>query len=364
MPQSQCRCSNQWTDCPYEKLCEDGGSEIEKLRAKAKADLADLGPTPADGGALLCALGQELEKLTGIVDYAFSQALPEQGAKVVLNQALCPLYDRTLADGDKTLTGAFVESFAKRLNAVLLTSNIAMTCWRKGTNGVELKRGQAGCKDPTGEVLRLLKIVKELLFIGLRAAGLKVVAIIASANASHASFDLAGKKHYVAHQGKGLYEGVRIFLTPHPKYASPTCVNNDAVAMRLGALGKDQLAVTSRVLLGWAEMATALNLLVAGGDEAQAESCEEIYEALRQDENSPAVAREWQHRLTNTTSPEVAAKLKEAIRKNSQAGGEPRTRALAVAVVGAVGVAVAIALVVAAAHPSDLIWRMQASRAR
>ena len=144
--------------------------------------LKDLDGKP-DGGALLRWLGQQLKQITGLTDFSFGVDLPAAGTKVVLLRVLCALRELTLADGGATLSGAFVDSFERTLGLHIVRSNIQMECHRKGEDGVELTHGQAGCVDPTGRALRALSDVKELHFIGVLAAGLKVVGIIASSNA-------------------------------------------------------------------------------------------------------------------------------------------------------------------------------------
>ena len=87
-------------------------------------------------------------------------------------------------------------------------------------------------------------------------AGVDVVAIIASSNASILSFpNLVTENHFVQQKGEGTYAEVPFFTTPHPKYISPKCMFTNSVATRLGVSLGDALAVTSAVLEGWARVA-------------------------------------------------------------------------------------------------------------
>eukprot|EP00966_Prymnesium_polylepis_P078956 1829976-Prymnesium_polylepis.1 len=106
-----------------------------------------------------------------------------------------------------------------------------MVCHRKGSDGEELKGGEAGCKDPVRDTLRVLSKVKELHFLGLRAASLNVVGIVAASSASIASFVGETKAKTVemfaaCEPECDTYEDMPIFTAPHPKFVSPTCVNN------------------------------------------------------------------------------------------------------------------------------------------
>ena len=141
-------------------------AELEALLVRAKAEQSAL--KAPDGGALMRELGARVEALAGWRDFSFFEELPAAGTEVLLLRALCPLYERTLADGPDTISGAFVDSFERVTGILIIRSNINGKCRRKGKGGVELKRGQAGCVDPTGETLAVLTDVKELHFYGLR----------------------------------------------------------------------------------------------------------------------------------------------------------------------------------------------------
>lgn len=312
--------AHDWTRDPNVQLVDNEAALFELLRI-TKARVAALKKGGVVDRTLLRKLGEKVEALAGYEDFAFFQELPPEGTKVVAAQSLCPLKDKTLADGAATLTGSFINAFERHLGLPLMRSNIAGACWRKGKGGVELKRGQAGCVDPTGATLRVLAAVKELYMLGLIAAGLIVVGIIASSNASFESFGVHhSKEHFVAHVvDDGIYAGVPIYGTPHAKFVSPTCVNNASVATRIGGSLGDPLSTTSRVVDGWARMGA---MLLGRKGAALERAAKSIYEGLRADESSRAVVREWLYRFTTTTTPETEARLKKAQFENSSKGGE------------------------------------------
>ena len=314
-----------WTEDPDVQLVA-GRVEVEERLRWAKAVLYS-DKTP-DGGELHRSNGKWLEALTGEPDPSFSQDLPGVGEKVVMLQALCSKYEKSLHDGDDTLSGAYVDSLERQVGMRIMRTNIARVCQRKGKDGVEPKGGQAGCVDPTGLRLRVLGMVKELYYLGLLAAGVDVVAIIASSNASILSFtNLVTENHFVQQQGEGTYAEVPFFTTPHPKYISPKCMFTNSVATMLGVSLGDALAVTSGVLEGWARVAAQIGQLARELEPLEGEPLEAamrpVYEALRTDPKSPVVAREWADRRTTTTSPETQAKLKAALAERSRQGGEP-----------------------------------------
>ena len=327
-----------WTDNPDKTLVENSAKIKERLDAVKKEQLRSKSKKSAkksrkeskigDGGAQLKRDGEWLESLTGNRDFSFFQPLPEAGAKVVLIRCLCNKYELSLADGDATLSGAFVEAFGRALGEPyhLILSNISMVCHRKGEGGVEPLDGQAGCEDPTEERLEVLAMVKELQYLGLLAAGLDVVAIIASSNASIASFgNLESGKHFMPQEGTGTYKGVPIYTAPHPKYISPKCRFTSSVARALGVPLGDSLAVTSAVLDGWSCIAASIASLHPFEGESTEDSedfeayARMVYEALRDDDKSGVVAREWELRYTTTTSPETQAKLEAALGEHFRA---------------------------------------------
>ena len=127
-----------WTDDPYHQL-RANADELVSLLHHAKALVAVLldGGAP-DGGALMRQLCMDVVRITGHDDFALSQDVPPAGTKVVLVRALCERHELSLADGDATLSGAFLSSFARATGLRLVYSNIATTCWRKGKDGCAL----------------------------------------------------------------------------------------------------------------------------------------------------------------------------------------------------------------------------------
>ena len=237
---------------------------------------------------------------------------------MVLIQCLCNLRDKSLADGDATLTGAFIAAFGRLLPYDLILTNLSMVCHRKGEDGVELEGGQAGCVDPTGDRLKALALVKELHYLCLQAAGLEVIATIASSNASIKSFfgNRVPGVHFKWYEGTGTYEGRRFLTAPHPKYISPICRFITSVAKALGVPLGDPLAVTSACLEGWALIATS----IAYAQQCEGETFDDFeegvqyaYEALLDDSTSGAVAREYKHRRTSTTTPAMQARFEKAL---------------------------------------------------
>ena len=312
-----------WTTNPNALLVKNAGV-IAELKRDVIALVATLVYPNRD---LMGEVGEIVERLSGQHDFCFFEELPPVGSDVVVLRALCPLYGKTLADGDDTLTGSFVDSFERALEVPIVRTNINMECLRKSdADGDELTGGSKGCCDPTGVELRVLADVKDMHFLCLRAAGVRVLGVIASSNGSITSFGVkpADVEHFVAYDGLGIYAGIPIFFTPHPKYASATCINNASVTQRIGGSLGDRLSTPSRVLNGWATMGSSL--LRFEGDEAD-NVARDIYERVRMDETSRVTVREWDLRFSSTTTPETDARLKEELRKQSSSGGAfSRTR--------------------------------------
>ena len=321
-----CASTRRWTADPYERLVE----KLPEIKARVVLEQGRATEKP-DRGRLL-EYGKWLEELTLLHDFSFFEELPKAGTQVVVVRALCNLYEKSLADGCATPTGAFIEAFGRHLGIHLVLSNLGMVCWRKkDKNGVlEPTGGQAGCVDPSGKRLEALAAVKQLHFLGLRAAGLDIIGILASSNASIESIDgLVTKNHFVLQQSKGMYKDTPTYTTPHPKYVRPGCVFTASVALTLGVPLNDALAVTSAVLEGFARIAAALmshaskDKPLEGEPLEQAASC--VYEALSTDPTSGAIVRPWPQRRSTTTSPELHAQLVAALAEQSRRGGEPAT---------------------------------------
>ena len=321
-----CASTRRWTADPYERLVE----KLPEIKARVVLEQGRATEKP-DRGRLL-EYGKWLEELTLLHDFSFFEELPKAGTQVVVVRALCNLYEKSLADGCATPTGAFIEAFGRHLGIHLVLSNLGMVCWRKkDKNGVlEPTGGQAGCVDPSGKRLEALAAVKQLHFLGLRAAGLDIIGILASSNASIESIDgLVTKNHFVLQQSKGMYKDTPTYTTPHPKYVRPGCVFTASVALTLGVPLNDALAVTSAVLEGFARIAAALmshaskDKPLEGEPLEQAASC--VYEALSTDPTSGAIVRPWPQRRSTTTSPELHAQLVAALAERCRRGGEPAT---------------------------------------
>ena len=307
-----------WTENPNARLVKNA-----RVIAALKRDvIALVAMLDKPNRNLMGEVGKIVEQLSGLHDFCFFEKLPHSGSAVVVLRALCPLYGKTLADGDDTLTGSFVNSFESALNMPVVRSNINMECLRKGdADGNELTGGSAGCCDPKGDELRVLADVKDLHYLCLRAAGVHVRGVIASSNGSIASFGVkpADAKHFVAYDVGGIYAGSQIFLTPHPKFASATCINNASVARRIGGSLGDPLSTPSRVLDGWANIGS--RLLGFDADAAGKAAAKDIYERVREDPTSRATAREWDLRFSSTTTREKEARLKMELRKEKVKGG-------------------------------------------
>jgi hypothetical protein len=309
-----------WTTDPNVTLVANMPA-LKALLAEAKAHVVQLKAAGVTDRKYLSKLGVEIKRLSGgLVDFAFEVPPPASDTRAVVVRALCPLHAQTLKDGAATLTGAIIRSygaaFKQHAGAVLVHSNVAIKCWRKGKGGVELKGGAAGCTDVFADkTLLALALVKELHTLGLLAAGVVVCGIIASSNAAAKSLGLDPKKikHYVAYAGKGVYAGIPIYCTPHPKFASATCTNNQAVAQRVGGALGDRLSPPSRVLDGFAAIGAAVS--------GRPSVAERIYEHVRKDPTSRATVREWPLRFTSTTTPATEARLQEELRQKSGRGG-------------------------------------------
>ena len=300
-----------WTENPNARLVKNA-SVIAALKRDVIALVAMLVKPNRN---LMGEVGEIVERLSGLHDFCFFEKLPHSGSAVVVLRALCPLYGLTLADGDDTLTGSFVNSFERALGMPIVRSNINMVCLRKSdADGDELTGGSAGCCDPKRVELRVLADVKDLHFLCLRAAGVHVRGVIASSNGSIASFGVtpADVDHFVAYDVDGIYAGIKTFFTPHPKYVSATCINNASVTLRIGGSLGDRLSTPSRVLNGWAKIGSRLQGFVA--DAAVEAAANRIYECVREDPTSRATVREWDLRFSSTTTRETDARLKEELK--------------------------------------------------
>ena len=137
-----------WTHDPYE-LLRNNTPALEELRrymtyrAKCGRPLTTW------------QVGDAVWRITGIKDCAFYQ-VPVTGKVAIVQvrrirvsdslcqlstprsatrtpQALCPLYDQTLADGDVSKSTTFIQEHARISGVTLVWDNISMTCFRKGS---------------------------------------------------------------------------------------------------------------------------------------------------------------------------------------------------------------------------------------
>ena len=145
-----CGCiEHNYTENPYVKLAANG-PKIRALRETIGQQVARLQADGRVDRTLMETIGKELQDLTGLMDDAFFRSLPPSGSSVVVLQGLCPLYELTLNDGNKTVSGAFAASVKRVLEQHGLKTvccNLAMKCWRKGDKeGKELTGAAAGCE--------------------------------------------------------------------------------------------------------------------------------------------------------------------------------------------------------------------------
>jgi hypothetical protein len=321
-----CSCRNI-TQSPYDTLLKNG----EPIRDLLKATEKYVRNLQADGKVdrkLMRILGEKLQELTGLSDFAFLADLPPSGSKAVVLRALCPLRDLTLGDGDATISGAFAASLQRVLEQHGLKTvccNLAMTCWRKGDKeGKELTGAAAGCVDPKGVVLQLLAIVKQLYVLGLQAAGLTVGGMIVSSNAPAESLGL--DPNSVTHGVKctadaDLYEKIPVVCTAHYKYTTGRPIFITSVALRYG-VHDNPLAVATAALICWAKALAIMTTGSAGSED----DVKKFYELLNDDRESPAKGRKWEDRSKSDLSPEEAKQLKaelsERVRKIGKVPGQ------------------------------------------
>ena len=291
------------------------------MLCKTEEAVSQLVATDEIDPGMLRRLGEQVERLTGNRDRSFFTDVRQlAGHKVVLIRALCALYEHTLDDGGASLSGAITASMKAaaeslpQTEATLCFTNIAMVCQRKGEDGVEDQI--PGCVDPKGEALEMLAVVKQLHFLGLKAAGVEVVGIVLAGRASQASvlgkWDAQQDGSPIA--GTGTFEGVCLYPVPHPKYGSATACLNKGVAHSLGANAEDPLAVPTKTLLVYSRsVASALGL---GEDGAKA-----LYEAVRKDGTSRVTVREYERRDACDSTPGEKAQLAEELSKKSRVAG-------------------------------------------
>jgi hypothetical protein len=307
-----------YTVCPYSQLKENE----RELAALKEEVMAMPIPSRGDGGALLRSVGKRVQALSGIRDASFFSTLPPPSTRVILIRALCPLHEKTLEDGAITASGAATAAIATTLRASGIEAvfeNTAMTCWRKGKDGVELKGGAAGCMDLTGDDLKVCCSVKDMRFRALEHAGVEVLGILALSNSASASLeggDIDAPFFEVRLGGKadGVYSGIPRTSAPHPKYLTSAPVFTSAVGLRLGVMAGDRWNVPTAMLVGIAGFLAPL----VGGRATQ----KFLYEAMRLVPKSRLLVRSWDLRNTTTTTKDMHDKLVEEDREKSSRGGE------------------------------------------
>ena len=78
-----------------------------------------------------------------------------------------------------------------------MRTNTAHECHRKGSGGMELPHGQAGCVcDQSTKLLSLLALVKQLFILGVQLEGVVVQALIASSVPTATSLGLQKAPHF------------------------------------------------------------------------------------------------------------------------------------------------------------------------
>jgi hypothetical protein len=206
-----------------------------------------------------------------------------------------------------------VDSLEDASGMVFWRCNIAIYCQRKGREGKELGNGQSGCVDPKGTVLQALSLVRLLHVLGVQAAGLNVLGIIASGNASVAALGLKKQvEHYTAVSGTGGLSGIKLYATPHFKFLNPSAIQNQQVALRLKVPLGNPLAVTTSILLGWCDILTNLQSL---------RDLEFIYSKCAEDPQSRIIVHSFKNRLERAIDPVEQGKLREELRLSSIKGG-------------------------------------------
>ena len=274
---------------------------------------------------LMAQLGARVAALAGFADPAFSMPLPAEGARVVVFQALCPLYAQWLGDGGDALSTVFLEALQRAAGLRFVLCNIAFRCWRKGVDGVEPTGGAAGCHcELEQELLDVLADVRKVHLLGLEAAGVTVVCIVAAAQDSIASLIGKAAAKTVELGVPRAVDARTLFALQHPKFGFWVCRFDKAVCDRLKILKGDVLLRASKVLELYAKVASAVRELVDGGEL----HAEVIYTRVREDEAACAsglVVRPWDDRNDTTTDEETSARFDKAQREQrSKAGSSPK----------------------------------------
>ncbi len=99
-----------WTAVPNTLLVSNR-AQLAGLSRRTRTNVAALVASKERDFGLVLRLGDEVERLSGHRGFCFFQQLPDAGAQVLLLCALCPLRELTLADGGRSVTGAFIDSY-------------------------------------------------------------------------------------------------------------------------------------------------------------------------------------------------------------------------------------------------------------
>ena len=315
-----------WTASPWAQLLKNA-VQLKALLSEARAAVAEVVRSRKADRTLMARLGARVAALAGFADPAFSEPLPAVGARVAVCQALCPLYAQWLADGGDALSTVFLEALQRAAGLRFVLCNIAFRCWRKGVDGVEPTGGAAGCHcELEQELLNVLADVRKVHLLGLEAAGVAVVCIVAAAQDSIASLIGKAAAKTVELGVPRAVDAWTLFALQHPKFVFWVCRNDKGVCDRLKILKGDVLLRASKVLETYATMAAAVRELI---DDVELPA-EVIYMRVREDKAARAsglVVRPWDDRDETTTDEETSARLDKAQREQRSKAGSSRKKA-------------------------------------
>jgi hypothetical protein len=312
---------SHWTACPYEKLLKNALA-LKALLREARAIVAEVVRTGKADRKLMARMGAAIEVLAGCKDPAFAVSLPAVGALVAIYQALCPLYEEWLGDGDggSALSTVFLAALQRASGLVLVLCNTSFVCWCKGAHGTEKARGAAGCHcDYSAGLLEVLADVRELHMLCLEAARVKIVGVIAASKDAIASF--VGKAASTVALGELLEDYRRpLFALQHPKFAFVASSNDGSVCERLKIHKGDRVRRSSAVAELYAQTAVHVRELIDG----EVLRVEDVYELVRKDpltRKSGYVVRPWASRHETTSDAETTERLDAADFARRSKGG-------------------------------------------
>ena len=315
---------SHWTACPYEKLLKNALA-LKVLLREARAIVAEVVRTGKADRKLMARMGAAIEVLAGCKDPAFAVSLPAVGALVAIYQALCPLYEEWLGDGDggSALSTVFLAALQRASGLVLVLCNTSFVCWRKGAHGTEKARGAAGCHcDYSAGLLAVLADVRELHMLCLEAARVKIVGVIAASKDAIASF--VGKAASTVALGELLEDYRRPFWAlQHPKFAFVASSNDGGVCERLKIAKGDRLHRSSVVAELYAQTVVLVRELIDG----EVLRVEDVYERVREDplaRKSGFGVRPYASRHESTSDEETIEQLEAADFARRSKGGSAR----------------------------------------